>query len=269
MNLVAARLVGSEDLGNRSSPQFGQTRVSGRRAMPAGMLGQQRGGPKFLGRTEVLGFLAGQRHHPGARLRRDGGAAAPARQIVQRPRHAQLQGLAQTALDTGPVGAQLPGDLRNRVAGVIAQQHRSAPHAARRLASRLGQRGKHFALAVIQLQRGTAADKGQVASLLVMAYEEVTPLPVVLQHYFRIDLLAFDEFARQVVAVKPIPWGGVGPWTDHEDRAATDYLQRTYGLNLQIHVVAEAAQLVARENGFDPLLQYLARSSRQLQAELR
>lgn len=72
-------------------------------------------------------------------------------------------------------------------------------------------------------------------------------------------VLAFDEFSLSVVALKPTPWGKKGTWTDHEDRVTADWLQRELEINLPIHVVADAVQVVARENGFDPVRQYLDR----------
>ena len=70
-------------------------------------------------------------------------------------------------------------------------------------------------------------------------------------------VLAFDEFSQSVLTCKRPPWGVNGKWTDHEDRLAADWLQRNCGVNLPIHIVAEAVQVVARENSFDPVRKYL------------
>lgn len=72
-----------------------------------------------------------------------------------------------------------------------------------------------------------------------------------------LGVLAFDEFASAAVASKLTPWGSKGAWTDQEDRLAADWLQRQCGIHLPIHVVAEAVQLVARDNSFDPVRLYL------------
>jgi hypothetical protein len=45
-----------------------QTGMTGGHAMLARMLGQQSRGLKFLGVTQLLGFLTGQRHRPGPRF---------------------------------------------------------------------------------------------------------------------------------------------------------------------------------------------------------
>jgi predicted P-loop ATPase len=69
-------------------------------------------------------------------------------------------------------------------------------------------------------------------------------------------VLAFNEFSLAVHAIKPAPWGHTGIWTDHEDRVTTDWLQRHCEINLGVHVVAEAVQVVAKENSFDPVREY-------------
>src|SRR5208283_660743 len=190
-------LVGAENLGDRSAPQFRKTRMAGRLAMLADMLRQQPRGPEFLGIAQILRFLAGQRHHPGARFGRHRWAAATARQVGQGLSRPQIQGLAYAPFDPWPVRRQAPGDLGNRLARVIAQQNRSPLHAACRLASGLRQRGQHFQFLVAQLQLGPATDEWQATSLLVMVYKELIPQWIVLQYYFGIDLLE-DELDRQL-----------------------------------------------------------------------
>ena len=70
-------------------------------------------------------------------------------------------------------------------------------------------------------------------------------------------VLAFDQFSLATIAREPPPWGSKGPWSDHEALLAADWLQRHCGIHLHVNVVAEAVQVVARENGFDPVLKYL------------
>jgi len=82
----------------------------------------------------------------GCNPRGDRRAAAPARQIGQGLPHPQIQGLAYAPFHSWPVRRQAPGDFRNRLSGVIAQQNRGPLHAARRLASRQRERGEHFRL---------------------------------------------------------------------------------------------------------------------------
>ena len=121
-------------LETRSAPQFRQTGVVCRCAMFSDMLRQQASGPEFLGITQILRFLTCQRNHPRTRFGRHRRAAATPRQIRQRLSHAQFQGLTYASFDTWAVRTQGPGDLRNRVPGVVAQQNRSPLHTAGRLA---------------------------------------------------------------------------------------------------------------------------------------
>jgi putative DNA primase/helicase len=72
-----------------------------------------------------------------------------------------------------------------------------------------------------------------------------------------IGVLAFDEFSQSTFAHNNKPWGPKGPWTDDDDLRAADWLQRKADVNLPTRVVAEAVQVVAHQNRFDPLLRYL------------
>jgi predicted P-loop ATPase len=128
-----------------------------------------------------------------------------------------------------------------------------------RMRDHLDERVVHRALEWLRLnspQESWCADlivgeKGNPRALLANA---VTALR---SHADWLGVLAYDEFAVAAVASKPAPWGAKGAWTDHEDRLAADWLQRHCGIHLPIHVVAEAVQLVARENSFDPVRTYL------------
>ena len=111
LNLVRMHLVGAQNLGDGSAPQFRETPMADRLAMVADMLRQQPGRPQLLGIAQILRFLAGQRNHPRSRFRGHRRAAAPTRQIDQRLGHAQIQGLTHAPLDPWPVCAQGPGNL--------------------------------------------------------------------------------------------------------------------------------------------------------------
>jgi predicted P-loop ATPase len=73
-------------------------------------------------------------------------------------------------------------------------------------------------------------------------------------------VLAFNEFAYGMVALKPAPWGVVpkGEWTDHEDRLAAEWLQRQ-GILVSVDVAGQAVQTVARDHPFHPVKAYLGR----------
>jgi len=71
-------------------------------------------------------------------------------------------------------------------------------------------------------------------------------------------LLSFCEFSFGVYARKAAPWGEVkGEWTDHEDRLTAEWLQR-HGLHVNVELVGQAVQTVARENSFHPVRDYLS-----------
>ena len=128
-NLVGTHLVGAENLGDRSSPQFPETRLARGLRMLADMLCQQPRGPEFLDMAQILWFLAGQSHHPSARFGGYRRRAATARQIGQGLPHPQIQSLAHAPFDSWPVRRQAAGDFRNRFSSVITQEHRSPLHA--------------------------------------------------------------------------------------------------------------------------------------------
>jgi len=71
-------------------------------------------------------------------------------------------------------------------------------------------------------------------------------------------VLAFNEFGFGTVVLKPAPWGVVpnGEWTDHEDRLATEWLQRQ-GILVSVEVAGQAVQTVARDHPFHPVRTYL------------
>lgn len=71
-------------------------------------------------------------------------------------------------------------------------------------------------------------------------------------------VLAFNEFGFGTVVLKPAPWGVVpnGEWTDHEDRLATEWLQRQ-GILVSVEVAGQAVQTAARDHPFHPVRSYL------------
>jgi hypothetical protein len=71
-------------------------------------------------------------------------------------------------------------------------------------------------------------------------------------------VLAFNEFAFGTVALKPTPWGIVpkGEWTDHDDRLATEWLQKQ-GILVSVDVAGQAVQTAARDHPFHPVKAYL------------
>ena len=71
-------------------------------------------------------------------------------------------------------------------------------------------------------------------------------------------VLAFNEFGFGTVVLRPAPWGVVpnGEWTDHEDRLATEWLQRQ-GILVSVEVAGQAVQTAARDHPFHPVRAYL------------
>jgi predicted P-loop ATPase len=71
-------------------------------------------------------------------------------------------------------------------------------------------------------------------------------------------VLAHDEFASRVIAVRPVPWGIVpdGRWADHEDRLTAEWLQR-HGILVPVEIAGQAVQTVAKEHCVHPVRKYL------------
>lgn len=71
-------------------------------------------------------------------------------------------------------------------------------------------------------------------------------------------VLAYDEFHRRAVALKPPPFGGPdGPWDDRKDTLTCEWLQHSQVM-VNSAVTAEAVQAIARETNFHPVRSYLA-----------
>ena len=71
-------------------------------------------------------------------------------------------------------------------------------------------------------------------------------------------VLAFNEFSLYVVTKKPTPWQMVGgsDWSDADDSLAADFLQHR-GVHVTSKLVGEAVQVLAHENPFHPVRDYL------------
>jgi len=71
-----------------------------------------------------------------------------------------------------------------------------------------------------------------------------------------VGVLAWDQFAMRVVALRETPWGATGEWTDQEDRRACEWLQHA-GILVRLNEAGQAVQTVARDRSFHPLREYL------------
>lgn len=75
-------------------------------------------------------------------------------------------------------------------------------------------------------------------------------------------VLTFNEFSLATVTAKPAPLSGTsqpGPeWTDHEDRLTANWLQHC-GILVSAETAGQAVQVVARDNPFHPVRNYLER----------
>lgn len=72
-------------------------------------------------------------------------------------------------------------------------------------------------------------------------------------------VLAFNEFEAMPIVIRTTPWGTLPngkPWTDHEDRLTTEWLQRS-GILVDVHTAGQAAQTVAKDRSFHPIRSYL------------
>jgi putative DNA primase/helicase len=74
-------------------------------------------------------------------------------------------------------------------------------------------------------------------------------------------VLAFDEFANQVVKRKPPPFDGgeAGPWGDVDDLRTAIWLAQHYRFNVEKKLVIQAATAAAHERRFHPVREYFAK----------
>jgi predicted P-loop ATPase len=71
-------------------------------------------------------------------------------------------------------------------------------------------------------------------------------------------VLAYDEFAAQVMIRKITPWGdGASHWTDHRETQTRIWFQRI-GINPTLGDVGRAVQAAARDNQFHPVRDHFA-----------
>lgn len=69
-------------------------------------------------------------------------------------------------------------------------------------------------------------------------------------------VLGYDEFARDIVALKPTPWGKTGSWDDQQDGLTAAWCQRR-GIKTTTRTAFEAVEIVARETAFHPVRDFL------------
>lgn len=73
-----------------------------------------------------------------------------------------------------------------------------------------------------------------------------------------VGCVGWDAFAERIVVTKTCPAGEPGPWTDHHDKLAAMWLQRSeWQLEATHTLVADAAEAVAKKNIFHPLRERL------------
>ncbi|MFZ4625161.1 MAG: VapE domain-containing protein [Rhodoferax sp.] len=78
-----------------------------------------------------------------------------------------------------------------------------------------------------------------------------------------VGVIGFDEFSQKVVKCKPAPFdaatpaGHINEWTDVDDTRTTIWLAKFEGFVPSSALVAEAVEVVARQNAFHPVLDYL------------
>lgn len=72
-------------------------------------------------------------------------------------------------------------------------------------------------------------------------------------------VIAFDEFAQRVVKLKPPPYSGglAGEWESTDDSLTAMALSRQFCFTPGSPLVAEAVEVLARENGFHPVRRWL------------
>ena len=127
-HLVGAQgLLGQDSLhGRLGCPR--QRRMSGRQGLPPHMLSQRLPRPQFRCVTALLGFRAGQMHHPSLGGFRDHRLPGPMVGVFQARRQAHPQGLAHPLGHAAAGHAHLASNRRDGFASMIAPQNLGPLH---------------------------------------------------------------------------------------------------------------------------------------------
>ena len=74
------------------------------------------------------------------------------------------------------------------------------------------------------------------------------------------QVLAFDEFANDVVKTSAPPWSGAqpGPWSDADDSEAMIWLSHHYGVNFEHKTLLRAVNAAANRRRVHPVREYFA-----------
>ena len=141
-----------EDFAHRALRQMGKARMSLRRSVLAGMVGEKPCRPQFMGIAQVLRFPARQRHQPSLGFERDRRFPTGTRAIVERSHRAFDHGALDAALDCLMVKPQRPTNRKKRRILPIGQQYSRPLDPARRLRSRLRDRSQFRRILISERQ---------------------------------------------------------------------------------------------------------------------
>lgn len=73
-----------------------------------------------------------------------------------------------------------------------------------------------------------------------------------------VGCIGFDEFAERITVLKACPAGEPGPWTDHHDKLAASWLQRSqWRVEAGHELVSNTIEVVAKKMRFHPLRERL------------
>jgi len=102
------------------------------------------------------------------------------------------------------------------------------------------------------------------SGLLLNSHYKIVPCAANIYDILESDhrwsgVLGFNEFSYTMEKLKPPPYraGGVGEWDANDDVQTSMWLTREYGFAPTAAQVAEAAEALARANGFHPVRNYL------------
>jgi hypothetical protein len=123
-------LVAAEDLADRTLSEAGQAGMAYRLSILPDVARQQSRRPKLVRISHRLGFLAGQRHHPGAGLVGNGRLLARPGAVIERRHHAKPHRAIEAPLHGLMGHADRLADGIGRRIGVIGQENAGALHPA-------------------------------------------------------------------------------------------------------------------------------------------